>query len=505
MKKFLQASAVCLTLLSGSVFTANAEKLVILTTNDTHSQLDPDNDGMGGVMRRKVLIDSIRRVEKNVVLIDAGDAVQGTLFFNLGGGRIEEEVMNALGYDFRILGNHEFDNGSDSLAKIIKVADAQFLSTNYDMEASALAPYFKKYAIKTFGDKRIGFLGINLSPKGMIAEGNYNGIVYRDAIKTANAAAKYLKEVEGVEYVVAISHIGYSPSEPPGDTMIAAESKDIDLIIGGHTHTIVDPSDKESKFPSRITNADGREILVTQTGGKGKYLGQIDIDLDNLNSEYKLIPVDVRLDKEYIPAIAAIIDPYRKGIDSLMNLKIGETAIDLEQRGYPLLNFVSDFILYRGSSMADKVDLAIINKYGLRRSIPKGPITEGTIISMLPFNNYTVVLDIKGKDLLDAFDVMAVIGGNGVSKGVDIVFDPETDKCISAKINGKAVDPEKTYRLATIDYLANGGDYMMPLRRGQQVARSANVLYKDLVNHFRTDLRGKIINPSGEVRMRPVK
>lgn len=505
MNKILRATAVIASMCMLSAITVDAEKLVILTTNDTHSQIDPDRDGMGGVMRRKVLIDSIRRAEKNVLLIDAGDAVQGTLFFNLGGGKIEEELMNAMGYDYRILGNHEFDNGSDSLAKIIKVAEAQFLSTNYDMTESALAPYFKKYDVRNIGGRRIGIIALNLSPKGMIAEGNYDGVVYRDAVRTANAAARYLKDVEGVDYVVAISHIGYSPSEPPGDTIIAAESTDIDLIIGGHTHTVIAPEKSDGKYPSRLKNADGKEVLVTQTGGKGKYLGQIDVNLDDLTAEYKLIPVDSRLDREYIPAIEAIINPYRSGIDSLMNLKIGETAIDLDQRGYPLLNFVSDFILERGKSMADNVDLAIINKYGLRVSLPKGPITEGNIISMLPFNNYTVVLDIKGQDLLDAFDVMAVIGGNGVSKGVDVVFDPDTDKCVSAKINGKAVEPDKTYRLATIDYLANGGDYMMPLRRGEWVARSSNVLYKDLVNHFRTELDGKVIKPSAEVRMRPVK
>lgn len=483
----------------------SADKLVLLTTNDTHSQIDPGAKGLGGVMRRKVLIDSVRNVHDNVILIDAGDAVQGTLFFNIGGGKVEEELMNHLGYDYRILGNHEFDNGSDSLAKIIAGAQAQFLSTNYDMTESALRDYFKKYDIREVGGRKIGFIALNLRPKGMIAEGNYDGVVYSDAVKAADAAARYLKYVEGVDLVVAVSHIGYSPSEPPGDVDIAAGGEDIDIIIGGHTHTLVRPDGTEEKFPALVKNAAGRDVLVTQAGSKGEYVGEIEIDLDSLTADYRLLTVDARLDSVYLPEIAEIVDPYRVGIDSLMSRKIGRSAIELEQRGMPLLNFMADFMKTKGNEISENVDLGIINKYGLRRALPKGDITEGMIISMMPFNNFTVVLDILGKDLLDAFDVMAIINGNGVSEGVDITFDPETDKCVDVKINGKPLDPEKTYRVSTIDYLANGGDYMEPLKKGHIVARSKKPLYKDIVNHFETKLKGKKIRPSGEVRMRPVK
>lgn len=305
--------------------------------------------------------------------------------------------------------------------------------------------------------------------------------------------------------VVAITHVGYSPSEPPGDLDIVRNSSDIDIVIGGHTHTLVNPEATDGRTPWLVKNAEGRDVLVTQVGGKGRYLGEIDINLDSLTFDYKVIPVDSRLDKYPSPEMTEVIERYRLGIDSLMNLKVGESAIELEQRGMPLLNFISDFMLHRGNQISENVDLGIINKYGLRIPLPKGAITEGMIISLMPFNNYTVVLDIKGSDLLDAFDVMAVIDGNGVSKGVEATFDPETDKCLEVKINGKPLDPEKTYRVCTIDYLANGGDYMEPLRKGTIVARSEDVLYKDIISYFRNDLKGKKIKPSGEVRMKPVK
>ena len=185
---------------------AEAENLVILHTNDTHSQIDPDDkDNLGGIARRKVVVDSVRNAESNFMLIDAGDAVQGTLYFNLFGGEVEQKAMNALGYDLRILGNHEFDNGIDSLAAVLKMADSKFLATNYDLADTPLKDKFGKYDIREFGNKRIGFIAINLEPKGMISEGNYNGLEYLDAMEAANASAWWLKNVDSCDMVVAVT------------------------------------------------------------------------------------------------------------------------------------------------------------------------------------------------------------------------------------------------------------------------------------------------------------
>lgn len=483
-----------------------ADRLVILHTNDTHSQIDPDdNTDLGGVLRRKVLIDSVRAVEPNVMVIDAGDVVQGSLFFNLYGGDVENKLMDAMGYDIRILGNHEFDNGSEELAKKIKDTKSQWLSTNYKITLPGLKEKFAPYTTRTFDGKKIGFIALNLDPKGIVSEGNYDGIEYMDLYDAANATAWYLKNLDGCDMVVAITHIGYEPTATgTSDLQLAPRSRDIDIIIGGHSHTVIDPAAKDAHKPYLVPNANGDFVLVTQTGKSGRNLGEITIDLDKLTSDYRLIPVNKRLDNRLDPKTAAIIAPYRRGVDSLMNVKVARSAIELRNDQPAMLNFVADFIKVRGDELAPNVDFAMTNKGGLRRSLPKGDITEGQVMMALPFNNKVEVIDITGKDLLENFDVMALYGGNGVSKEVDITYDPKTHKCVKALINGKPVDPKKTYRLATIDYLANGGDYMTPLTRGVKVAASKNILSTDILHWMRTALKGKTINPSTAERMRPL-
>lgn len=479
------------------------DKLVILNTNDTHSMIDADTDGLGGALRRKVVIDSVRKAEPNVLVVDAGDFVQGTLYFNLYRGKVEQKLMNLLGYDIRILGNHEFDNGIDELADLLADSEAEMLATNYDLSASPLGRKFRPYTIREIGDKAVGFIGINLKPEGMIAEGNYDVVVYNDAIEAANAAAWWLKHIEKVDAVVAVTHIGYDPAMPPGDKMLAESSRDIDLIIGGHSHDLITP-EGNGRLVSKVKNAAGREITVAQVGKSGKYVGEISIDLDDLDTDYKLIRIDGRLDKRIDPKLEAEVAPYRAGVDSLMRVRVGRSAVDMPKGSEALQNFASDFIFDRGSRLIDNVDMAILNKGGLRRGLPKGDITEGMIISMLPFYNYLTVIDIKGSDLAEAFDVMATTAGNGVSRNVSAEFDPETKKCTEILIDGKPLDPDRTYRVATIDYLANGGDYMSSLKRGKVVAKSKNVLYNDLLDEFRKGAyRGHRLNPSEEARMTP--
>lgn len=483
------------------------EQLVILHTNDTHSQIFPDGrDDMGGVARRKVLVDSVRNVRDNVLLVDAGDAVQGTLFFNLYGGEVEQKVMNKLGYDLRILGNHEFDNGVDSLAAVLDEADADFIATNYNLSDSPLADKFDKYEIREFSDRKIGFIAINLRPEGMIAPGNYDGVKYLDAIEAANAAAWWLKHVEGADMVVALTHVGYDPEVPPGDVNIAADTRDIDIIIGGHSHDTIQPATAGDK-PSWLTNRAGRPVLVTQTGKGGKNLGEITIDLDSLTASYRLIPVDKRLDARTDGSIEELIAPYRRGVDSLMRVPVAKAARELPQSSQALLNFCTDVVLDRGRQLASDVDFAILNKGGIRRGLPKGTVTEGELITMLPFNNRVQVIDIKGADLLPAMRQMARVDGNGVSEGVEIIYKPKTAgsdaEIESVTINGAPLDTARTYRVATIDYVANGGDYMPTMANHGQVAASRTELYKDLLAYLRTGAgRGKKINPSDKARMR---
>jgi 2',3'-cyclic-nucleotide 2'-phosphodiesterase (5'-nucleotidase family) len=302
--------------------------------------------------------------------------------------------------------------------------------------------------------------------------------------------------------VVAITHIGYAASGTgTSDAELVAQTEDIDVIIVGHSHTTINPADAKS-HPCFLTNKAGKKVLVTQTGKSGRNVGEITIDLDKLTAEYKLIAINNRLDSRITDELESIIKPYRAGVDSLMAVKVARCAVDLPNDKPGLLNFMTDFVRERASQLVDgKVDLAIFNRGSLRRGLPKGDVTEGMIIMMQPFNNSIEVLEVKGSDLIENFNIMTLTKGNGVSENVDITFDDETHTCTSILIDGKAIDANRTYRVATIDYLANGGDYMQPLTRGTKIARTKDIIGTELLSWLRKYYKTKKINPSQKVRM----
>jgi 2',3'-cyclic-nucleotide 2'-phosphodiesterase (5'-nucleotidase family) len=304
--------------------------------------------------------------------------------------------------------------------------------------------------------------------------------------------------------------LGYN-SVSPSDRELAAASENINVILGGHTHTQIKPGSGDEW----VTNAIGVPVLVTQNGKSGQWLTEVEIDLDattdasNADSMplYRQIAIDSRLDDRIDSSIDSLLQPYRAGVDEMMHLKIGRTARELNNDEPSLLNFIADFTLDMGKSLAPdgKVDIAITNKGSLRRSLPAGNITQGEIIMMQPFDNRIVVEDLSGADLAAALDVMAGRNGDGVSQGVDVVYDAATKKCTSITINGEPLDANRTYRVATIDYLANGGDYMAPLTKGTVLAKSTRIVYADLIDYIKTKFKGKKINPSNTARMRAAK
>lgn len=164
-----------------------AEHLIVIGANDTHSQVEPASDGLGGLFRRRAAMDEIRRNNKNVIAVHAGDAVQGTLYFSMFKGDVEYASIDSLGYDIIVLGNHEFDNGIDELAAHYKKIKAAKLSANYDFSNTPLAGVMQPYYIKSVAGKRIGFFGINVDPKGLISDDKYPGMIYLDNGEVAEA------------------------------------------------------------------------------------------------------------------------------------------------------------------------------------------------------------------------------------------------------------------------------------------------------------------------------
>ncbi|MCH5241180.1 MAG: bifunctional metallophosphatase/5'-nucleotidase [Muribaculaceae bacterium] len=463
----------------------SGERLVILHTNDTHSTIDPLPDGTGGVLQRKAIIDSVRNAEKNVILVDAGDVVQGTTYFKYFKGDVEYPLMDMMGYDIRVLGNHEFDNGMQSLAKYYNGTKGVPLSANYDFTGTELEGIFKPYLIKEFDGKKLGFIGINIDPASIIAHKNIAG-EFREVIPVANELASKLKNEEGCDMVAVISHIGYiTGNSKTSDIDLAEASTDIDLIIGGHSHTLIDPKTPE-ETPSLIKNKNGKPVRIVQTGKQGRYIGKLSIDLGQLplaggeQVEYELIPVTDRFPVELLDErMIDHIRPYREAVDSINNVVIGYSEYELEKsRTGGLPNLTADISFQYAKSVADSlqsmginipdVNMSIMNVGGIRHHMPVGEITEGQILSTYPFSNHMVIIGVKGSDIIEAMRISASKGGEAISSNVRVVTD-NSGNLIRVVIDGKEMDPEREYIVSTIDYVAEGNDDLVSLANHRKI------------------------------------
>jgi len=251
--------------------------LVIMHTNDTHSQLEPYgadegyDSGLGGIVRREAIIRTIRQTEPNVLVFEAGDFVQGTPFFNLFKGEAEIELMNFLGLDAVTLGNHEFDNGIDALAVILKKANFPIVCTNYDVSSSVLKDLVKPWIVLKRGGLRVGVVSANIDLKGKSMTSNYEGLVYQDPLTTVDARAGWLKKNKKCDVVICLSHLGLEYEDgKTDDVTLAVKSRNIDVIIGGHTHSFL-------KEPILKQNLNGDSVLISQMGKGGVYIGRLDL------------------------------------------------------------------------------------------------------------------------------------------------------------------------------------------------------------------------------------
>ncbi len=503
MAKFRNFMLLCLCALM-AVPALRAEHLMIIAVNDTHSQIDPASDGKGGVARRRAIYDQLRAANPNSVLIHAGDAVQGTLFFSLYKGEVEYALMDTLGYDAIILGNHEFDNGMEELAAHYRNVDAVKISANYDFSTTPLEGLFHPYWIKAVGDKRIAFFGINVNPEGLIAGTNSDGLRYLSAPDVADATAKYLKEVQKVDYAIMVSHIGYSSYEPtePNDTLIIGHSHYIDMVISSHSHTTINPG----SGMDRIANADGKLIPIGQNGKSGKLVATYDLDLETGDIVYNHITVDDSWDDaaSRYTAMNAWLDQYRHGVDSIMNNPVGTSARFMRNSSAALQNWVSDATMeiIKDLSGIKNIDCAIMNKGGIRCDMPEGTVTEGVIGSMFPFDNRFVVLEMSGNELIESIKLMCGRGGDAVSKELRATYNSKGEMT-GATVKGKKIDPNKTYIVATIDYLANGGDYMTPMTRCERLFVDIQKYGNHMLDYVkRLQANGKKIDAKDEVRIK---
>ncbi|MDH4471895.1 MAG: metallophosphatase [Fluviicola sp.] len=254
------------------------QKLVVLHTNDTHSNIDPFPDnhgkypGMGGVARRATLIEKIRAEEEHVLLLDSGDIFQGTPYFNKFKGVLEMKVLSEMKYDAATLGNHDFDIGLEGFKEAKQHATFPFVNANYDLSGTSLRDEVKQHVIIRKGKLNIGVFGLGVDLNGLVSNENTGALVYMDPIAKAQEQVASLRK-QHCDLIICLSHLGYEyPTDPAKvcDKHLAANTEGIDLILGGHTHTFLEK-------PEIVKNKIGSDVVINQVGYAGLFLGRIDV------------------------------------------------------------------------------------------------------------------------------------------------------------------------------------------------------------------------------------
>jgi 5'-nucleotidase len=266
---------------------ASTKQLTILHTNDVHSYIDPfppnhpKNPNMGGVARRAAIIETIRKENPNVLLLDAGDIFQGTPYFNYYGGELEFKLMSMMRYDLATIGNHDFDNGIEGFYKQFPNATFDFVSANYDFKNTVLDGHVQPYKLFDKNGIKVGVFGLGVALEGLVDKKNSKETVYNDPLEISKDMARILKHEKKCDLVICLSHLGYKYKDEPDkicDLKLAELTKDIDLIIGGHTHTFLDK-------PTIMKNSENKEVMVNQVGCYGVNLGRVDFYFDTDNTK----------------------------------------------------------------------------------------------------------------------------------------------------------------------------------------------------------------------------
>ncbi len=258
---------------------AGIHKISILHTNDTHSRIDPypakdpNYPGMGGYARRASLINRTREKDPHLILLDAGDVFQGTPYFNMYGGKPELKLMSKMGYDAVAFGNHEFDNGLDGFKDVLPYAGFPFLAANYDFSQTILAGKVRDYIVLTKGEYKVGVYGLGIDPEGLVSRNLYKETKYLDPIEKAREMESILVKMQ-CDLIICLSHLGFDyEGDKVSDMLVAGNTKYTDIIIGGHTHMLLDP-------PRIVRNLQNRPVAIGQAGYGGTYIGSMDVFFD---------------------------------------------------------------------------------------------------------------------------------------------------------------------------------------------------------------------------------
>lgn len=475
----------------------------IIHTNDTHSQFEPhqnrDGSQAGGVIERASILELFRLQDPELLYLDSGDMLQGSPYFNIYRGELEVLCMNQQQLLATTFGNHEFDNGVAQLDSILRLADFPMISSNYHCEGTVLEHRVVPHLITWSHDVKIGITGVTCSPQGLIFARHYEGITYEDPVTAVNREAAWLRD-EGCDLVIVLSHLGYNATPSPNfngmhDSRLAAETRGVDLIIGGHSHTNIEKGTVRH-------NLDGQPVYITQTAGKGNPIGLVDVRM-KAGSTYadcqysvdtifcsKLNPTDYDL-SAYGQGMRELFTPFQESLKDQMGQRLGfaPERLSKSHRQSPLGNLTTDAIRIMGERYTGKhIDASIMNIGGLRSEIPAGDVTLNDLYCVYPFVNYLVVLELRGADLKNLIESNAGRGLDAWS-GIQVKLDKEGDRLVARdiQVGGRPIDTDSIYTFCTIDFLAEGNSGMTPLTRALS-SQNTGITIRDAMIEYIHDL-----------------
>ena len=458
-------------------------ELTIMHTNDTHANLD-------NAPKRATLIKQLRAENANNLLLDAGDVFSGTLYFNTFQGQADLDLMNYMEYDAMVFGNHEFDLGSSeeghqALAEFVGGADFPMLGANVDFSGDAnMSPLvadeaFTKTAangqiysgvVQEVNGEEVGIFGLTTAETVDIS--SPNDVTFSDYIDAANEAVEWF-DAQGVNKIVALTHIGYDDNAAvDNDRTLAAEVDGIDVIVGGHTHTEIQP-------PVEV-----EDTIIVQANEYGKFLGQLDVTFDEEGNVTEFAgELHDTGDKSTVEADAGAVErlaSYKEEVEELKETEIGVEAnvflngtrgeFGIRASETNLGNFITDGMLAKAKEINPDTTIALQNGGGIRASIDEGPITYGEILTVLPFGNALAIMEVTGQEIKDALEhsvrqYPAENGGFLHVSGMFFNYDgkaPAGDRVLSVFVDTgdyyDELDLEETYTVATNSFTAKGGD-----------------------------------------------
>ena len=475
MKRFL-TSAAALAITSGMA--AADYSITILHTNDFHSRFEPiskydgpcsaeDNTAgacFGGTGRLVTAIKDAKARGNNTILVDGGDQFQGTLFYTYYKGMLAAEMMNKLGYDGMTVGNHEFDDGPEVLASFMGAIKFPILTSNADVSAEPLlADVLEKSTVIERGGEKIGLIGLTPDDTDELASPGPN-ITFSDPVVAVQGEVDRLTEM-GVNKIIVLSHSGYKT-----DLRVAEETTGVDVIVGGHSNTLLSNTNDraEGPYPTMVGST-----AIVQAYAYGKYLGELNVTFDDAGNitqavgEPILIDASVAQDAETVARIADMAAP----LEEIRNEVVAETseAIDGERGSCRAVecamgNLVADAMLDRVKDQG--IEIAIANGGGLRASIDAGEVTMGEVLTVLPFQNTLSTFQVTGATVVEALE-------NGVSEieegagrfaqvsGISYSVDSKAEvgsRISDVMVAGAPIDMEKVYGVVSNNYVRNGGD-----------------------------------------------